>query len=43
MVHGEERTVKFAGATELKLLLMRVDSPEFRALMRAAKPGKGVI
>lgn len=43
MLHGEERTVKFAGATELKLLLMRVDSPEFRALMRAAKSGKGVI
>lgn len=43
MLHGEERTVRFAGATELKLLLMRVDSPEFRALMRSSKPGKGVI
>lgn len=43
MLHGEERTVKFAGATELKLLLMRVDSPEFRALMRERRPGKGII
>ncbi len=38
VLHGEERSVQLGDATELKLLLMRVDSPEFRALMQL-KPG----
>ena len=40
VVHGEERVVQLGDATELKLLLMRVDSPEFKALMQL-KPGAG--
>ena len=40
VLHGEERSVQLGDATELKLLLMRVDSPEFRALM-SLKPGAG--
>ena len=40
LLHGEERSVQLGDATELKLLLMRVDSPEFRALMQL-KPGGG--
>jgi hypothetical protein len=40
VLHGEERSVQLGDATELKLLLMRVDSPEFRALMQL-KPGTG--
>lgn len=40
VLHGEERSVQLGDATELKLLLMRVDSPEFRALMQL-KPGAG--
>ena len=40
VLHGEERRVQLGDATELKLLLMRVDSPEFRALMQL-KPGAG--
>ncbi len=40
LLHGEERSVQLGDATELKLLLMRVDSPEFRALMQL-KPGAG--
>ena len=39
VLRGEERSVQLGGATELKLLLMRVDSPEFRALMQL-KPGE---
>lgn len=35
LLHGEERTVFLDQQTELKLMLMRVDSPEFRALMQA--------
>ena len=44
LLHGEERSVQLDDATELKLLLMRVDSPEFRALM-SLKPatGRGTI
>ncbi len=34
VLHGEERSVQLGDATELKLLLMKVDSPEFRALMQ---------
>jgi hypothetical protein len=33
LLHGEERTVLLDASTELKVMLMRVDSPEFRALM----------
>ena len=36
LLHGEERRVRLGDATELKLMLLRVDSPEFRALMRLA-------
>lgn len=44
LLHGEEASVQLGDATELKLLLMRVDSPEFRALMQL-KPqtGRGTI
>ena len=35
LLHGEERTVLLDQKTELKVMLMRVDSPEFRALMQA--------
>ena len=44
VLHGEERSVQLGDATELKVLLMRVDSPEFRALMKL-KPsvGRGTI
>jgi hypothetical protein len=37
LLHGEERRVLLDDHTQLKLLLMRVDSPEFRALM--LRPG----
>lgn len=40
LLHGEERSVQLGEATQLKLLLMKVDSPEFRALMKL-KPEKG--
>jgi hypothetical protein len=45
VLHGEERSVQLGDATELKLLLMRVDSPEFRALMQLKPPngGRGTI
>ncbi|MCA2981453.1 MAG: hypothetical protein INH41_20075 [Myxococcaceae bacterium] len=36
--HGEERTVSLDARTRLTLLVMRVDSPEFRALMRHRAP-----
>ena len=35
LLHGEERSVRL-GDAELKLMLLRVDSPEFRALMALA-------
>lgn len=35
LLHGEERVVPLGGDTELKVLLMRVDSDEFRALIAA--------
>ena len=38
LLHGEERRVLLDATTELKLMLMRVDSPEFRALMEL-RPG----
>ncbi len=40
LLHGEERSVELGEATRLKLLLMKVDSPEFRALMKL-KPSEG--
>lgn len=44
LLHGEERSVQLGDATELKLLLMRVDSPEFRALMKLnPTTGRGTI
>ncbi|MDX2012105.1 MAG: hypothetical protein SFW67_18065 [Myxococcaceae bacterium] len=42
LLHGEERTISLDARTRLTLLVMRVDSPEFRALMRngpRASPG----
>ncbi|MCU0695678.1 MAG: hypothetical protein MUC96_03995 [Myxococcaceae bacterium] len=36
LLHGEERTISLDARTRLTLLVMRVDSPEFRALMRNA-------
>lgn len=33
LLHGEERSVQLGDDVELRVLLMRVDSPEFRALM----------
>jgi hypothetical protein len=33
LVHGEERRVTLDGDTQLKLMVMRVDSPEFRSLV----------
>ena len=36
LLHGEERSVALDAQTELKVLLLRVDSPEFRALMHVA-------
>ncbi len=44
VLHGEERSVQLDKATELKVLLMRVDSPEFRALMQLKSGGgRGTI
>ena len=45
LLHGEERSVQLGDATELKLLLMKVDSPEFRALMhlKSGEQGRGTI
>ncbi len=44
LLHGEERVVELGERTELKVLLMRVDSPEFRALMRlGSAPGASAI
>ncbi len=44
LLHGEERRVPLGGDIELKVLLMRVDSPEFRALIsHTGSAGKTVI
>lgn len=44
LLHGEERSVLLDQTTQLKLMLMRVDSPEFRALMDARpRGGRGAI
>ncbi|GMU62799.1 MAG: hypothetical protein AMXMBFR34_45620 [Myxococcaceae bacterium] len=34
LLHGEEQKVALDSNTELKVMLMRVDSPEFRALIQ---------
>lgn len=33
LLHGQERTFQLDESTEVRLLLLKVDSPEFRALM----------
>jgi hypothetical protein len=38
LAHGEERSVPLGQDTELKVMLMRVDSDEFRALMQTTPP-----
>ena len=44
LLHGEERAVRLDDGVELKVLLMRVDSPEFRALIeRSPKAGQTTI
>ena len=44
LLHGEERRVVLDDDTELKVMLMRVDSPEFKALvLRAPRLGKSAI
>lgn len=44
LLHGEERRVVLDRNTELKVMLMRVDSPEFKALVqRSPKLGKSAI
>lgn len=44
LLHGEERRLDLGakpGDLEMTLLLMRVDSPEFRSLMRLREPPSG--
>lgn len=44
LLHGEERRVVLDRDTELKVMLMRVDSPEFKALVaRSPRIGKSAI
>lgn len=44
LLHGEERQVTLDDGVELTVLLMRVDSPEFRALIeRSPKAGQTTI
>lgn len=44
LLHGEERRVVLDQDTELKVMLMRVDSPEFKALVQRSPPrGKSAI
>lgn len=44
LLHGEERRVVLDDDIELKVMLMRVDSPEFKALVqRVPKPAKTAI
>jgi hypothetical protein len=43
LLHGEERRVVLEDDTQLKLMLMRVDSPEFRALMQRTGPRRSTI
>jgi hypothetical protein len=39
LLHGEERSVSLGNGTEARVLLMRVDSDEFRALISTTNPG----
>ncbi|MBL8957192.1 MAG: hypothetical protein JNK82_40840 [Myxococcaceae bacterium] len=39
LLHGEERSVSLGDGTEAKVMLMRVDSDEFRALISTPNPG----
>lgn len=44
LLHGEERRVDLGADIELKVMLMRVDSPEFKALMqKRVKLGRPAI
>jgi hypothetical protein len=43
LVHGEERRVTLDGDTQLKLMVMRVDSPEFRSLVLRTPGRKAAI
>jgi hypothetical protein len=44
LLHGEERSIQLGSDIELKVMLMRVDSPEFKALMqKRVKLGKPAI
>jgi hypothetical protein len=44
LLHGQERSVRMDKDTELRVLLMRVDSEEFRALISAKEiPQRGQI
>lgn len=43
LLHGEERKIDLGDDVELKVLLMRVDSPEFRALVLKPRVGKQAI
>jgi hypothetical protein len=44
LLHGEERSVMLADDMQLKVMLMRVDSPEFRAMVsRTGGPARGSI
>jgi hypothetical protein len=44
LLHGEERRVVLDRDTELKVMLMRVDSPEFKALVqRSPRLAKSAI
>ena len=43
LLHGEERRVTVDADTQLKLMLMRVDSPEFRALVMKQRSRKAAI
>lgn len=44
LLHGEERRVVLDDETELKVMLLRVDSPEFKALvLRSPRIGQSAI
>jgi hypothetical protein len=44
LLHGQERSVPLGSGAELRVLLMRVDSDEFRALISAPDvPQRGQI
>jgi hypothetical protein len=44
LLHGEERSVALGADTELKVMMMRVDSDEFRALVKTPDvPQRGQI